>query len=131
MDNLIDEFNNTGSMCVDFILSVTNDSDLRFYKKAMDNIIKVDKSKGIEQFIIYCLPHEQYVHSEDESYFINMNNKQMKVDEDSQNLFHILKLKTYFTKLDTDVKKLIFEYLKLMCSFSKEYLKLRLGQVKK
>ena len=131
MNNLVDEFNNTANMCVEFILSVTNDSDLRFYKKAADNIISVEKSKGIEQFIIYCLPHEEYVHSEDEAYFVNMNNKDMKVDDDSKNLFHILKLRTYFTKLDDDVKKLIFEYLKLLCSFSKEYLKLRLNQVKK
>lgn len=130
MDNLIDEFNNTGNMCVDFILSITDDSDLRFYKKAMDNIIIADKSKGIEQFIIYCLPHEKYVYNEDEEYFINMNSKEMKVDDNSQNLFHILKLRTYFTKLDNDVKKLIFEYLKLMCSFSKEYLKIRLSQKK-
>ena len=130
MENLVDEFNSTGNMCVEFILSVTNDSDLRFYKKAMDSILSADKQKGIEQFIIYCLPHEEHVYSENEEYFINMNSKEMKVDEDSQNLFHILKLRTYFTKLDGDVKKLIFEYLKLLCSFSKEYLKLRLSKAK-
>ena len=127
MDNLISEFNNTSYMCVEFIISVTNDSDLRFYKKLMDNILIAEKNKIIEQFIIYCLPHEKHVIDENEEYFINMEGEQMKLDEDSQNLFHILKLKTYFKKFDDDVKKLIFEYLKLLCNYSKEYLRIRLS----
>ena len=60
MDNLISEFNSTSYMCVEFIISVTNDSDLRFYKKLMDNILIAEKNKIVEQFIIYCLPHEKH-----------------------------------------------------------------------
>ena len=61
MDKLVNEFNENTSLCVDFILSVTNDSDLQFYKKAMIKIMETDKSKIIEQFIIHCLPHYEQI----------------------------------------------------------------------
>lgn len=128
MDNLVCEFNNTADMCVEFILSITNDSDLRFYKKAMDKLIEIDKNKGIEQFIIYCLPHEQHVISKNQEYFINMNSNDMKVNNDSQNLFHILKLREHLILLKDDAKDLIFEYLKLLCEFSKEYFKMKFNK---
>ena len=80
MNNLIEEFNTTALMCVDFIISVTNDSDLQFYKKALDKIIKADNIKVIEQFIIHCLPHYDSIIAKNEKYFINLdtNNVNMK-----------------------------------------------------
>ena len=125
MENIVNEFNNTASMCVDFILGVTGDSDIKFYKKAADAIISADKFKAIEHYIAYCLPHQKYIFSYDESYFINMDYGSMRVNKNSDNLFHVLKLRKYFTTLDKDIKNLIFEYQKLLCNFSMEYLKHR------
>ena len=130
MENIVNEFNNTASMCVDFILGVTGDSDIKFYKKAADAIISADKFKAIEHYIAYCLPHQKYIFSYDESYFINMDYGSMRVNKNSDNLFHVLKLRKYFTTLDKDIKNLIFEYQKLLCNFSMEYLKHRFQKKK-
>jgi len=122
MDNIVNDFNDTANMCIEFILSVTNDSDLRFYKKAIDKIQIIDKNKLIEQFIIHCLPHYDHFMTNNESYFIEL--KYVNIGEVS--LIEALKLHEYFISLKSDVKELIFQYLKLLCNFSKEYLQLRL-----
>ena len=126
MENLIDEFNTTSCMCVEFILSVTDDSDLKFYKKAMEKLIEIEKIKIIEQFIIYCLPHYDYIMNHDEKYFINLNSTDIDVNKDS--FIEILKLRKYLVSLDKNMKKLIFEYLKLLCNYSKQYLQNKLSK---
>lgn len=119
MDNIVNEFNVSANMCIEFILSVTNDSDLRFYKKAIDKLQLIDKNKLIEQFIIHCLPHYVHFMNNDEKYFIELKTS------DEVSLIEALKLREYFISLKSDVKELIFEYLKLLCNFSKEYLQLK------
>ena len=128
MENLVDEFNTTSCMCVEFILSVTDDDDLKFYKKAMVKIIEIDKIKIIEQFIIYCLPHYDYIINNDENYFINLNSTDMDVNKDS--FIEILKPRKYLVSLDKNMKELIFEYLKLLCKASKQYLQYKLKNKK-
>jgi hypothetical protein len=125
MNNLINEFNTNALQCIDFIISVTNDSDLQFYKKAFDKIILVDNTKAIEQFIIHCLPHYQEIINKDEKYFINLKSSLNKTS-----LIEVLKLKKYFISLDNDVKNLIFEYLILLCNYSKQYLQSKLSTSK-
>jgi len=111
---------------VEFILSVTDDSDLKFYKKAMEKLIEIEKIKIIEQFIIYCLPHYDYIMNHDEKYFINLNSTDIDVNKDS--FIEILKLRKYLVSLDKNMKKLIFEYLKLLCNYSKQYLQNKLSK---
>lgn len=123
MEKLTDEFNSTAEMCIDFILSVTDDSDLRFYKKIFDKVLNTDKTKIIEQFIINCLPHKENIINKNESYFINLKSEEINVD--NRSLFEILKLRKYFVALGDDVKNLIFEYLILLSNYSEEYFKLK------
>lgn len=125
MEYLINEFNVTAAMCVEFILSVTNDSDLRFYKKAMDKLVQTDKTIIIEQFIIHCLPHYKHFMENDEKFFIELKSTDINIKETS--LIEVLKLRKYFISLNNNVKELIFEYLKLLCNYSKEYLQTKLN----
>ena len=124
MNKVVNEFNNTANMCVDFILQVTNDTDLKFYKKAANKILMINRNKGIEQYIIYCLPYEKQVLDNDTKFFLNMKSGHFRTEK--TNLFHILKLQKYFGVLDEEIKIIIFEYLKLLCNYSKEYLKMAL-----
>lgn len=124
MEHLINEFNVTAAMCIEFILSVTNDSDLRFYKKAMDKLVTTEKNIIIEQFIIHCLPHYDHFMENDEQYFIKIKSSDININKAS--LIEALKLRKYFISLEGNVKELIFEYLKLLCNYSKEYLQIKL-----
>jgi len=127
MEDIVKEFNNTTIMCIDFLVSVTDDSDIKFYRKAVNTILMAEKNMGIEQYIIHCLPHEEHIINENKEFFINMQKDQVKCEE--ENLIHILKLREWVMTLDEDVISLLFNYFKLLCNFSKEYLKIKLKNV--
>lgn len=127
MEEIIQEFNNTTIMCIDFLVSVTDDSDIKFYKKAINTLLIAEKAMGIEQYIIHCLPFEEHIVNENKSFFINMQQNQVKCEK--ENLIHVLKLREWLMTLDEDIISLLFNYFKLLCNFSKEYLKLKIGNI--
>jgi len=121
MDNIINEFNSTTLTFIDFLKSLTNDSDLGFYRRVSDKIIRTEPNKLIEQYCIHCLPHYQQVLKKDENYFMNYN-----LEMDTQdNLLKAMKVQTIFPKLKADAKNLIFEYLIILSNYAKDYFNLK------
>ena len=119
---IVDEFNTTCNMFLDLLYSFTRDSDLSFYKKAMNQMIQGNINKIIEQFIIHCLIYNDQIQEKNYNFFMNVEVKD-KVN-DKQSLLNIIKIKDLIQKFDEDQVNIIFDYLQLLCNFSIEYLNL-------
>jgi len=107
-------------MFLDLLYSFTRDSDISFYKKAMNKMIQGDNNILIEQFIINCLIYNIQIQEKDYKYFMDVEIKD-KVD-DNQSLLNIIKIKDMVEKFDSNQINIIFDYLQLLCNFSIEYL---------
>ena len=119
--NIINEFNETWFMFLDLIYTFTNDSDISFYKKAMNKIIQTQNDKIIDQFVIRCIPYHKEIYDKNKKFFVNLNLQNEFNNDDS--LLKIIKIKEIFNNLDEDKINIIFEYLILLCNYSLEYLK--------
>ncbi len=117
---IVNEFNTTCNMFLDLLYSFTRDSDISFYKKAMNKMIQGDNNILIEQFIINCLIYNIQIQEKDYKYFMDVEIKD-KVD-DNQSLLNIIKIKDMVEKFDSNQINIIFDYLQLLCNFSIEYL---------
>ncbi len=117
---IVNEFNTTCNMFLDLLYSFTQNSDISFYKKAMNKMIQGDNNILIEQFIINCLIYNIHIQEKDYKYFMDVEIKD-KVD-DNQSLLNIIKIKDMVEKFDSNQINIIFDYLQLLCNFSIEYL---------
>lgn len=117
---IVNEFNITSNMFLDLLYSFTRDSDISFYKKAMNKMIQGDNNILIEQFIINCLIYNVQIQNKDYKYFVDIEIKD-KVN-DSKSLLNVTKIKGMIEKFDSNKISLIFDYLQLLCNFSIEYL---------
>ena len=119
---IVNEFNTTSNMFLDLLYSFTRDSDISFYKKAMNKMIQGDNNILIEQFIINCLIYNVQIQNKDYKYFIDIEIKDKVKVNDSKSLLNVTKIKGMIEKFDSNKISLIFDYLQLLCNFSIEYL---------
>jgi|SaaInlStandDraft_5_1057022.scaffolds.fasta_scaffold06358_5 hypothetical protein len=119
---IVNEFNTTSNMFLDLLYSFTRDSDISFYKKAMNKMIQGDNNILIEQFIINCLIYNVQIQNKDYKYFVDIEIKDKVKVNDSKSLLNVTKIKGMIEKFDSNKISLIFDYLQLLCNFSIEYL---------
>ena len=122
-NQLADEFNNTSINLLDLLYSFNNDDNIIFYKTTVNNLIKIDKKKMIELFIIHCLEYKDKFENKDKNFFINMH---LKTDIKNKSLLEVINIKKQIQNLDDLKINIIFEHLELLCYFSKEYLDTKL-----
>ena len=92
-NQLADEFNNTSINLLDLIYSFNNDESLLFYKTTINNLIKINKKKMIELFIINCLEYKDKFENKDKEFFINMN---LKNKITNSTLLGVINVKKHF-----------------------------------
>lgn len=117
--SLVLEFNQTIIMFLDFLYSITKDTDLTFYKKVISKISTSEKNKMIEQFIINCLPYYQQIQNKDDNFFLNFNSDNLN----NKSLLKVIKIKTIFKSLSLEEKNMIYQYLILLSNYGKQYMK--------
>lgn len=118
-NQLADEFNNTSINLLDLVYSFNNDDKIIFYKTTLNNLIKIDKKKMIELFIIHCLEYQDKFEKKDKEFFINMD---LKSQITNKSLLEVINIKKQISSLDDIKINMIFEHLDLLCYFSQEYL---------
>ena len=120
MTDLVTEFNTTSNMFMDYIDTLLNDSEVKYYKKMMNRVERFGKKRLIENYIINCLPYYDYIINKDYNFFIDI---EITTDK---SLFNFLKRKQIFIILDENKLNIIFEYLILMSNYSKEYQRVKM-----
>lgn len=117
---LAEEFNTYCIQFLDFMYDLTKNSDITFYKKAINTVVKAEKSKIIEQFIAYCLKYKNKVDEKDKNFFLDTD---FSSECNNESLFHVIKIKDIFKALDDKTIELIFQYLIVLCELSANYMK--------
>ena len=116
MNQIIDEFNNTSFMFIDFIDLMVNEKDIKKIRNKMKTAILFNKKRLIDNFVINILPHYNHIVSKNSKYFIDLN-----CDYEQNILIGIIKAKNIFTNFDDKNKDILFDYLKLLSDFALEY----------
>jgi len=94
------------------------------YNYKFEQIIKVNVTYPMENFLINVLPISDKIRNRDESYFNNTENHIDKIDNDETTLNEILRLKDIYYKLDEDSKSNIWDIFQALLFLGEEYIKL-------
>lgn len=127
MNQIIEEFNNTCYMFLDLMYDFTNDSDITFYKKCMDGLLIANKNKVIEQYILMTHIYFEKIRDRDKNFFIEEFKFSNNSFKNESSLLRAIKIQDVLRDWDNEKCNIVWEYLDLFCSFSEEYLKLKLN----
>jgi len=119
-NEIVDEFNTYCIQFLDFIYDITKNTDVTFYKKAINMVNKGSKNKILEQFIMYCYQYKEYVVNKDKDFFINTD---FSSECTEKSLLHVIKIRDLFSTLSNDVIEHVFQYLLVLCSLVENYIK--------
>lgn len=113
-----------------------DDPNIKKFKSIMKTMNKINSIKIIEQFIIHGLEYSDYIYKKDETFFNNLDediikNKigetKLRKELHEEGIFHILKIKLYWSTLTNENKEVLWEYFQLLTYYAQEYLKIKLG----
>jgi hypothetical protein len=89
------------------------------YHYKFTNIIKINSTLPIKQFIAYAIPIRDKIINRDESYFNDNTNHEEKAGD---NLNAIIKLQGIYSQIDSESKSNIWEFLQALLIISEEYI---------
>jgi hypothetical protein len=124
MNNTTDQFNVILFQLIEELAEITDSPKFKLARNVYKTVIEKEPSKPIEQFIIKVLPIKEHVYSRDEKFFINYTEKD-STDEQSV-ITQLITMKPVWTKLTSENKDVIFQYLVQLCRASEHYLQLYL-----
>lgn len=118
--NIIDQFN-------EYALDLTRQLSLvcpeSIISKNLDNvsaIIKISPKIPISAFIIYILPDKEKIDREDDDYFVNKSYDNV-IGNDNMLIKKVFEFKDIWAKLNPNNKKVVIQYMKLLCGLALEY----------
>ncbi len=94
------------------------------YHYQLQQIIKMNFSLPIEQFLIYALPLRDKILLRDESYFYNNDNHKDHTANDENTINEILRLQNIYGELDQTSKDNVWDIFQAMLILAEEYFKL-------
>jgi hypothetical protein len=124
MNNTTDQFNVILFQLIEELAEITDSPKFKLARNVYKTVIEKEPSKPIEQFIIKVLPIKEKVYSRDEKFFTNYTEKD-STDEQSV-ITQLITMKPVWTKLTSENKDVIFQYLVQLCRASEHYLQLYL-----
>lgn len=88
----------------------------------LKHVIGISKEKLIESFVIHVLPYKQQIDNGDHYFFINKSFDD--IVDNSSDLIYVTEMKKIWHLLDDTNKKVVQEYMKLLCSYALKYFNL-------
>lgn len=105
------------------IQKIYNDNDVETTISLIKDGVKFNAKLIIEQFILKVLPFKEKIYEQDEDFFLSMDlNKHIGGGQNE--LQKIMKFTKVWTKLSSDDKQIIFDYMKVLIHYTEEYFKL-------
>ena len=93
------------------------------YSTKFEQIITYNAILPLEQFCCHALPLREKILNKDVSYFANPDNHIDKIDNDSNILNEILKLKNIYENLNDDSKSNVWDIFQALLYLSEEFIK--------
>ncbi len=94
------------------------------YHYQFQQIVKMNFSLPIEQFLIYALPLRDKILTRDESYFYNNDNHKENIGENTNTINEILRLQNIYSELDKTSRDNVWDIFQAMLILAEEYFKL-------
>jgi hypothetical protein len=95
------------------------------YSMQFNNIIKYNNLLPIEQFCCHALPLRDKILNRDESYFIDIENNNEEIKNDTIKLNEILKLKDIYINLNIESKSNIWDIFQALLFLSEEFVTIK------
>jgi len=120
MNDIIDNFNVVSLELIDQIVKIYPDSLIANNTYRAKSLIKISKTKLIDQFVLYVLIYKHYFDNKDDYVFTDIS--VFETVKDSKLLTTILSdIRTLWVKLNKTNKEKIFEYMQVLCYYASEY----------
>lgn len=122
-DEIIDNFNNIAIEFINQLKIVCPHSVIANNVDAIEMLInnQATKSKIIDQFTFYVLKYKDKIDEHNEDFFLH-ETFETESSGNSSIIMLISEIKEAWKNLCNDDKNKIFDYLRVMCFYSQEYL---------
>lgn len=94
-----------------------------YYHYQFQQIIKINSTLPIEQFLVYALPLRDKIINKDESYFSNSSNHKEKVGDNQAALEEILRLSNIYSQLDEASRSNVWDIIQAMLILGEDYIR--------
>lgn len=129
LSEIVNKFNDYIEEMLTQLSSCVDDEDIRIYKGMFKKLRIVNSTKGIEQFIIYALPHKDKIVSQDESFFLNHDEASLINDSKEESIMQTLKFKELWGTLSINSKNNLFKFFQVLIYYAEEYFKIKYNKI--
>ena len=129
ISEIVNKFNDYIEEMLTQLSSCVDDEDIRIYKGMFKKLRIVNSTKGIEQFIIYALPHKDKIVSQDESFFLNHDEASLINDSREESIMQTLKFKELWGTLSSNSKDNLFKFFQVLIFYAEEYFKIKYNKM--
>lgn len=129
LSEIVNKFNDYIEEMLTQLSSCVDDEDIRIYKGMFKKLRIVNSTKGIEQFIIYALPHKDKIVSQDESFFLNHDEASLINDSREESIMQTLKFKELWGTLSSNSKDNLFKFFQVLIFYAEEYFKIKYNKM--
>ena len=129
LSEIVNKFNDYIEEMLGQLSSCVDDEDVRIYKGMFKKLRIVNSTKGIEQFIIYALPHKDKIVSQDESFFLNHDEASLINDSREESIMQTLKFKELWGTLSDNSKENLFKFFQVLIYYAEEYFKIKYNKM--
>ncbi len=119
-------FNNQLNKFIDELcITYPEDTDFPYYKRLINQLIRVNVRKPAELFAYYVSDHVNEIYNRNSDFFLNKGNNLIEnneIDADSQvEAFRLIaNLSKYWTEMAEDNRKVIWDYLIILTKLSSQ-----------
>jgi len=120
MNEIIENFNTISLELADQIVQISPESLVANNTYRMKSLVKLSKTKLIDQFVIHILIYKKYIDEKDE--YIFTNDSILEAIKDSKLLTTFMSdIQILWVHLNNENKQKIFEYMQVLCYYANEY----------
>ena len=98
---------------------VKSDEDIKYYYNMFKDLVKMQRTLVIDQFVIHVLEYYDQIKNKDEEFFMKEDITKKKLDGDI--ISKVFKFKKLFQQLTKKEKEMLFYYLNVLCYISARY----------
>jgi hypothetical protein len=98
---------------------VKSDEDIKYYFNMFKDLVKMQRTLVIDQFIIHILEYYDEIKNKNEEFFMNEDVTKKKLGDNV--ISKVFKFKKLFQQLTKKEKEMLFYYLNILCYISARY----------
>lgn len=98
---------------------VKSDEDIKYYFNMFKDLVKMQRTLVIDQFVIHVLEYYDQIKNKNEEFFMNEDVSKKNLGDNV--ISKVFKFKKLFQQLTKKEKEMLFYYLNILCYISARY----------